>query len=527
MKKAITYKRYSSDGQSQHSIERQEIVNNAWLQFTNTTCIDTFIDEGFSARTFDRPDVKKLFEFIAKHHKNIDYLVVAELTRFSRDAGSAIKMVTEIQTKYNIKIVSASKGTIYDVFDSSLFLLMGLEFLMGNSENIKRQNDINGGIYTAKTNGRYIGTHAPFGYKKKVEGKHKVLVIDEPKAKVVRYIFKEFIAGTPVIEIRKCVREKMNFTLVNEGYVHKMLRNEVYAGFQDVKAWGSKPGGIYKANHEAIIDMVTWQSAQDKINAKKLPKISLSENFPLRSVLKCWCGKCVTGAPSKGKFKFYDYYKCSESKHLNLSANKAHTQLKETFQLMSLTDRIINAIEAQSEQLLSADLKTKRNELTRLKLELEKVQTKLDSNADKWISNQIDMEDYQRAKDRLIPLRLDLTQKISFLSKNESEMMFFLKQKLSSFTDLQGVYSGLNLTGKQQMVRSVFDNGLYYRDGMYRTHYIMPVFTHNLLIIKEKKLLDIDKKGDFIAKISCGGAQQTTIEHLHQLITLINQFKVA
>jgi len=26
----------------------------------------------------------------------------------------------------------------------------GLEFLMGNSENIKRQNDINAGIYTAK-----------------------------------------------------------------------------------------------------------------------------------------------------------------------------------------------------------------------------------------------------------------------------------------------------------------------------------------------------------------------------------------
>lgn len=509
MKKAITYLRFSSNGQSSHSIDRQDIVTNTWMEFTNTVCIDKFIDEGYSARTFDRPDVKKLFDFIAKHHKNIDYLVVAELTRFSRDAGSAIKMVTEIQTKYNIKIVSAAKATVYDVFDSNLFLLMGLEFLMGNSENIKRQNDINGGIYTAKVEGRYIGTHAPFGYKKAQDGKHKVLVIDEASANIVRYIFKEFIAGTPVIEIRRYVKAHMGFTLVNEGYIHKMLRNEIYIGFQQVKPWGNKLGGMFKANHEPIIDMATWQSAQDKINGKQLPKISVNENFPLRSVLKCWCGAYLTGAPSKGKYKYYDYYKCNHGKHNNISTTKAHTQLAQAFNYMSLPSKIVSAIEDESEKLLSENLKTKKAELNKLRAELESIQNKIDSVADKWICNQIDMEDYQRAKDRLIPLRAAITQKISILSKDENEMYFVLKEKLKSFTDLNGVYSGLTLSGKQQMIRSVFDNGLYYENGTYRTHYIMPIFTHNLLILKEKQLLEIDKKGDFIAKISCGGAEES------------------
>lgn len=527
MKRAIVYLRYSSNGQSSHSIERQQIVTNTWLQFSNTNCIDTFIDEGYSARTFDRPDVKKLFDFIAKHHKQIDYLVVAELTRFSRDAGGAIKIVTEIQTKYNIKIVSASKGTTYDVFDSNLFLLMGLEFLMGNSENIKRQSDINGGIYTAKTEGRYIGTHAPFGYYKKVEGKHKVLLIDESKAAIVRYIFNEFAKGSPVNEIRKYVKTNMGFPLVNEGYVHKILRNEVYISFQNVKPWGNKPGGLFKANHQPIIDISLWQLVQQRINGNKLPKVSISDNYPLRSVLKCWCGELLTGAPSKGKYKYYDYYKCNHGRHNNISAIKAHNQLAETLELMSLPDRICRAITIETEKGLNEGLTARKAELLSVKNELQKVQKMLDNNADLFLAEDISMEDYQRAKDRLLPKRLELSQRLSVLEKDENEMYFTLKNKIVELTDLNGIYKNLTTTGKQQMIRTVFDNGLYYKENIYRTHYVMPIFTHNILKIKEKRLLEIDKKGDFIAKISSGGAESTTIEHLHQLIKVINQSRVA
>lgn len=48
-----------------------------------------------------------------------------------------------------MKIVRANRGSIYDCSDHNSFFKMGLEFLLGNSENIKRQNDINGGIYAA------------------------------------------------------------------------------------------------------------------------------------------------------------------------------------------------------------------------------------------------------------------------------------------------------------------------------------------------------------------------------------------
>jgi site-specific DNA recombinase len=113
------------------------MITEHWMSFNNVSCIDTFKDEGYTDRNFDRPDMKQLLHFVSKNFKRIDFLVVSELTRFSREAGDAINMVKRIQKEYGIRIVSAGKGTIYDCLDHNSFFMMGLEFVMGNSENIK------------------------------------------------------------------------------------------------------------------------------------------------------------------------------------------------------------------------------------------------------------------------------------------------------------------------------------------------------------------------------------------------------
>lgn len=93
MKKGIRYLRFSSEGQSQHSIERQNAITEQWMNFNKVVIIDTFTDEGYTARNFDRPDIKELLKFIKKNYQGIDYLVVSELTRFSHEVGDAVNMV--------------------------------------------------------------------------------------------------------------------------------------------------------------------------------------------------------------------------------------------------------------------------------------------------------------------------------------------------------------------------------------------------------------------------------------------------
>ncbi len=63
MKRAIRYLRFSQLGQSNGSIERQELYTDQWIKFNSIELVDTFIDRGKSAMTFDRPDFIKLQEF--------------------------------------------------------------------------------------------------------------------------------------------------------------------------------------------------------------------------------------------------------------------------------------------------------------------------------------------------------------------------------------------------------------------------------------------------------------------------------
>ncbi len=69
---------------------------NSWCERNNVEIIDLFIDEGYSARNFDRPDFQRLDIFIKKHHRTVDYLVVNSFDRFSRDAGEAFVAIKKL-----------------------------------------------------------------------------------------------------------------------------------------------------------------------------------------------------------------------------------------------------------------------------------------------------------------------------------------------------------------------------------------------------------------------------------------------
>ena len=396
MKKGARYLRYSNDKQSANSIERQDIVTGQWMKYNDVSITDTYVDEGYSAKNFDRPDVQKLMQFIRKNKNAIDYLVVAELSRFSRESGDAITLAKKIQITYGVKIVSASRGIVYDCTDSNSFFMMGLEFLMANAENIKRESDINGGIYAAKVKeGRYIGGHAPFGYIKEGRNENSRLRIDEEKAHIIRYIYSAYLKNVPAYLIGKEAK-KMGLKQSNNSMVQRILSNPVYSGQQYVKQWREHPGGLFPAIHEAIIDPVMWNEVQQKLNAKPRPGISVSDEMPLRGVLRCHCSQPVTGAPSRNRWgNYYYYYKCKHSKHLNLSVPKAHQQLEETFHYMSLTDRMVKAIEIATESKYSVQVKENRKLLIKKQHELEDISERLLSIEEKYIGNKIEFETYQ------------------------------------------------------------------------------------------------------------------------------------
>ncbi len=501
MKKAIRYLRFSDKYQSNGSIERQELYTDQWIKNNGVELVDTFIDRGKSARTFDRPDFKKLEGFIRKHFRSVDYLLVDQLDRFSRDAGEAIKMVKTLQMEFNIQIVSVTEGITYDYTTPGSFFRTGLQLLLAEEDNINRSVKVRGGIYTAKAKeGRYIYKNPPFGYSKVGFGKERHLEINEREAEIVSLIYDSYINGVPIYKISEKARE-LGFNRLGNVAMQRVLSNPVYAGMQYVAPFKDYPGGLFKAQHPAIIDYVTWQNVQQKMKKVDKPKVTVSDELPLRGVLKCHCGKPLTGAPSRGRWGgYYYYYKCNKTTHLNLSARKAHEQLEQVFELMSLPSNVVKSIREECEATIDLRLKNDKLLLAEKQRELAEEEKKLFSIEEKWITNKINHDTYQKWYNIITSNKMALHAAIGRLSSNQEKVYTALYGNLELLTDLRYVYTHADTTEKQELVRLGFDNSLYYQNGVYRTPTMIEELSHNSLIMKEKGLLIYEKKrGNFEA----------------------------
>ncbi|HEY4287795.1 MAG TPA: recombinase family protein [Puia sp.] len=471
-KKAVKYLRFSSEEQSHFSIERQEMITSSWMAHANVEAVDCFVDQGWSATNFDRPDFIKLNAFIEKNYRNIDYLVVSDLTRFSREVGDAVNIAKKIQKTYGIRIVSAGRGNIYDCTDHNSFFMMGLEFLLGNTENLKRINDINSGIYAAKAiNQRYIGPRPPFGYRREGRGKNSILAPEPTEAAVIQFIFHSYLKHVPISVIEADARN-MGLRGTRHCLIERILACPIYSSQQYVKAYKDQVGGLFPLkDQEPIIDLLTWTQVQEKMKKKVKVHVRLTDDLPLRGVLHCHCGKLLTGAPSRGKSgKYWYYYKCNmTSKHNNFSAIDAHNQLLEEFKYLSMPQKMIKSIILKSEYALETRTKDKANQLSKRQSELEKLATELHSLERKWIAEQINFETYNRWHNDLTKQRNYLSAQIDQLNKNTSDICDLLVKNIGGLTDMRNIYHTCDTRQKQELIRTVFDNSLYFEDRIYRT----------------------------------------------------------
>ena len=494
MKKGIRYLRISKERQSNFSIDSQDMYTKGWFERNGVELVDTFIDEGYSAQTFDRPDFTKLEDFIRQYFKTVEYLVVNNFDRFSRDAGEALMKIKSLQTKYSINVVSVVEGITFDKNDPGSFFYTGLLLLKAEDEIIRHKNRVNLGIYTAKKKfGRYLGA-APFGYKNaKDEQRKPVIVIDPDRAHIIKFIYEAYQKNTPLYIIHHDAKQ-MGLTLQGHSVVERVLKNPAYTSLLKVKGFKELPSEIVEASHPPIIDRATWNAVQQKIGGLKQPKFILNEDFPLRGVLKCHCGKPLTGAPSRGKSgRQYNYYKCNvTSKHNNISVIKAHTQMEDLLKQLSLPESLVPRLFEMVEKHLAVGIETDQKQLTRCKNDLKQTEVQLASVEEKYIRNKMNYETYDRWYSDLTRKQVSLKLHIEKLSEDKEGIYNLYREELDKLTDVNYIYQVSALKEKQQILNQVFDCRLYYQEHSYRTPFISPIFMHNALILKEKALCIID-----------------------------------
>ena len=299
MKTAVIYARYSSDSQTEQSIEGQVRVCKQFAEKNDLLVVDQYIDRA----TTGTNDNRAAFQQMLRDSKKAQWgtVIVYKLDRFARNKYESV--VNRKKLKDNgVELVSAMEN-IPDTPEGKLFLAVIEGFNEYFSEDLKQK--VNRGLRESWLKGNATGGHPPFGY----VIKDKKYIIDEAEAEVVREIFMKYAQGYKAVAIaedlkarnvrRKCGKH------INHKYVYVILHDKRYIG--EVTHQGTTYYNIFPP----IIAKEVWNQV-DAINREN--KISPSRKKEIFDYIlsgKLICGNCKhrmsgeSGTSRNGEIHYY------------------------------------------------------------------------------------------------------------------------------------------------------------------------------------------------------------------------------
>ncbi len=300
MKTAVIYARYSSERQSEQSIDGQLRACKEYAGRNDICILDTYIDRAMSGTNDNRVAFQKMLK--DSDRKAWDIVLVYKLDRFSRD-----KYETAIHRKRlrdnGAKLVSAMENipdTPEGIILEALLEGMNQYYSAELSQKIMR------GMKENRAKGNFTGGIVGYGYKVV----DKKILIDDEQAQIVKYIFNEYAlgkAGTDILDKLQQLGVKNKDKPFGKNAIYKILAAEKYVGIYKYK------DEVYTNMYPQIISQEIFDIVQKRIKENKYGKHKPDVCYLLKSKVKCgYCGKIVKSDSGTSKLGVINrYYKCS------------------------------------------------------------------------------------------------------------------------------------------------------------------------------------------------------------------------
>ncbi len=424
--------------------------------------VDIFPDDGLTGTDTSRPEFKRLEGCIIR--KEINCMIIKSLARGFRNLADQQKFLEEfipvhgtrfinignpfIDTYANPRAAGGLEVPIYGMFNE--------QFAAVTSEEIRKT------FKMKRERGEFIGSFAPYGYRKDPEDKNSLL-IDEEAAETVRSIFHWFVnEGNSKRGIAKRLNQmgilnpeaykkkkglkyqnpnsKKNDGLWSANTVYRLLQNPVYIG---VMVQGRNRVISYKVHkqinvpeeewfivpntHEAIIDKATFDKAQalHRRDTKTAPE--QKEVYIMSGFVRCAdCKKAMHRKLAKG----IAYYHCRTfvdkktcTKH-TIREDKLQAAVLQSLRIQfMLADSLAEEIEdINNAPVLHRESKRLSYALTQAEKQLKQHNDASDSLYMDWKSGEITKEDFRRLKGKITEQIQQFEQSISYL-KDEMQVM--------------------------------------------------------------------------------------------------------
>ena len=317
---------------------------------------DCYTDDGFSGTDFNRPDFQRMIKDAA--NKKINCIIVKDLSRFGRNYVEAGKYLETVFPLFGVRFIAVN-----DQIDSvaSPASVNNIIVPFKNIINDEYCRDISIKVRSAldirRRQGKFIGSFAPYGYRKDEADRSK-LVIDDGAAQIVRFIFKEFLSGNGISAIVRslnarsvpnpsaykrskglsCNRNSENSSLWVDSTVRRILLNQLYIGnlvqkknevisykIHKTRAVDSASRIVVENTHTPIISKADFAKAQQLLSRDTRTSPKTGKLSVFAGLVKCAdCGRAMVKRTVRQPKKTYDYYACSTYRRMHSKSCTKH-----------------------------------------------------------------------------------------------------------------------------------------------------------------------------------------------------------
>lgn len=309
MRRAYGYVRVSGaeQGRTGTSLDAQqaEIRRYCKAHGLPSPALHVEIESASAERLEQRAELRRLLAAVRPG----DVVIVCTVDRWSRDIVHAVESVRAL-VRRGVGWISIREAIDASTphGDSTLGILSWVadqERRRIRERTVVRRRALRDG-------GAYVEGLPPYGYRRgnRAAGEPRnVLRIVPERADLVREVYRRSIAGASIVEIVEWLQVDHG----DEGRawdaktVGRMLRSRVYLGEVTTSR------GAWVPAHEAIVDLATWQRAQDGLDARRLggPRATTTArttSWLLRGLATCAaCGARMRAAYGATR----DYYGCA------------------------------------------------------------------------------------------------------------------------------------------------------------------------------------------------------------------------
>ena len=187
--KTALYLRLSKDDEGvleSSSITSQRSILLEYAKAHNLTGLREYVDDGYSGTNFDRPAWQRLKRDVEQGQ--INCILTKDLSRLGRNSARVGDLLDEFFPAHNVRYISVIEG--YDSQNITAGTAMTASVLPVMYELYARDisNKIRSSFHAKRSAGRFIGSFAPYGYRKDPADKNH-LIPDPQTAGLVQEIF--------------------------------------------------------------------------------------------------------------------------------------------------------------------------------------------------------------------------------------------------------------------------------------------------------------------------------------------------